>query len=162
MTGGSDDTDEQATVVHDRFQAPEMKDWTRIFRVGHMLLLPVNIGQSKDMLFLVDTGAGLMSISPAAAQQVTKVGRDYDMQVQGIGGKVNKVYSTESFTLRFANLGQKVDSMTAFDTTSLSHNAGTEISGFLGAPILNRMTLRIDYRDNLIKFDYDRGKDPVR
>ena len=148
-------------VVYDRYVAPEMQDWTKIYRSGHMLLVPVSIGQTKDLLFLVDTGAGLMSISPAAAKLVTKVDSDDTMHVHGISGEVNKVYSTRDFTLMFAHLGEKVDSMTAFDTTSISHNVGAEISGFLGRPILKRLTVHIDYRDNLIKFDYDKNKDQV-
>jgi hypothetical protein len=30
-----------------------------------------------------------------------------------------------------------------------------EISGFLGANTLNQMTIHIDYRDGLVKFEYD-------
>jgi hypothetical protein len=74
---------------------------------------------------------------------------------------VDKVYSTRNFDLIFGGLKQRVDSMTAFDTTSLSEDVGVEVSGFLGAPVLNRMILRIDYRDNLVKFDYDPAKDPI-
>ncbi len=155
-----DKTAEAPPVVYDRYIAPEMQDWTKIYRSGHLLLVPVSIGQTKDLLFVVDTGAGLMSISPEAAKLVTKVDSDDSMHVRGISGEVNKVYSTRDFTLMFAHLGEKVDSMTAFDTTSNSHNIGTEISGFLGRPILKRLTLHIDYRDNLIKFDYDKNKDP--
>lgn len=160
-TAGSDDAEDESSVVHDRYIAPEMKDWTKIYRSGHMLLMPVSIGQTKDILFLVDTGAGLMSISPAAARMVTKIDGDDSIRVSGISGDVKKVYSTRNFTLQFAHLAQKVDTMTAFDTTSISHNVGVEISGFLGAPILNRLALHIDYRDNLVKFDYDPRKDPV-
>jgi hypothetical protein len=43
--------------------------------------------------------------------------------------------------------------MTAFDTWELSHKLGTEISGFLGLPVLDLFTLTIDYRDGLVKFE---------
>jgi hypothetical protein len=33
-----------------------------------------------------------------------------------------------------------------------------EISGFLGASTLNLLTIHIDYRDGLVKFDYDRNR----
>ncbi len=55
----------------------------------------------------------------------------------------------------FAGLRYLVQSLTAFDTPALSRSAGVEISGFLGAAVLRRMTLRIDYRDDLIDFKYD-------
>ncbi len=157
-----EDAADKPPVVHDRYIAPEMKDWQSVFRFGHELLLPVSLNGSKEKLFLVDTGAGLMSISPAAAREVTKVYEGSNMRVYGISGEVNKVLETEDFTLTFAHLRQMVRSMTAFDTTELSHRTGIEISGFLGAPILNRLTMHIDYRDNLIKFEYDQKKDTMR
>jgi predicted aspartyl protease len=153
--------DEDVPVFHDRYVPPEMKDWTKIYREGHMMLTVVSLGKATDKLFLIDTGAGLMSISPTAAREVTKVDGGSGMEVYGISGQVNKVYSTRNFELIFGGLRQHVDSMTAFDTTNISHDVGLEVSGFLGAPILNRMVLRIDYRDNLVKFDYDPKKDPI-
>jgi hypothetical protein len=49
--------------------------------------------------------------------------------------------------------------MTSIDTSNLSHDTGVEISGFLGDPVLLHLAVHIDYRDNLIKFDYDPKKD---
>jgi len=158
-TTAAEEDETKEPVFHDRYIAPEMKDWTRIYRSGHDLVLPVDIGGSTGKLFIVDTGASTMLISPAAAREVTKVHGDSDMHIYGISGEVNKVYETGSFPLTFAHLRQKVDSMTAIDTTKFSHDAGFEISGFLGAPILQRLTIHIDYRDNLIKFDYDPQND---
>jgi hypothetical protein len=155
------ENDEDAPVFHDRYTAPAMKDWTRVYRQGHLMLTQVSLGKATDKLFLIDTGAGLMSISPAAAREVTKVDGGSDVEVFGVSGQVDKVYSTRNFDLIFGGLKQRVDSMTAFDTTSLSEDVGVEVSGFLGAPVLNRMILRIDYRDNLVKFDYDPAKDPI-
>ncbi len=149
---GGEDEDEP---VHDSYRAPEMKDWFKVYRYGHELLLPMRIGESNFKLFLVDTGADSMLISPAAAREVTKVKTNYDDHIRGISGEVNKVYQTGKFRIQFANLYQKVDSMTSIDTTKLSHDTGVEISGFLGAPILFRLAVHIDYRDNLMKFDYD-------
>ncbi len=151
VEGGEDEPDE----VHDRYIAPEMKDWTQMYRYGHELLLPVRIGESRSRLFLVDTGAASMLISPDAAREVTKVKNNYDDHIVGISGEVKKVYETGKFRIEFGHLYQKVDSMTSIDTTRLSHQTGVEVSGFLGAPILFRLTLHIDYRDNLIQFDYD-------
>jgi predicted aspartyl protease len=151
--------DDEEADVHDRYIAPEMKDWTNVYRFGHELLLPVRIGESKAKLFLVDTGADSMLISPDAAREVTKVKNNYDDHISGISGEVKKVYETGKFKIEFAHLYQKVDSMTSIDTTKLSHVTGIEVSGFMGAPILQRLTIHIDYRDDLIKFDYDPKKD---
>ena len=152
VAGTTADIDEP---VHDRYIAPEMKDWTKIFRVGSDLLIPVRLGGVKWRLFLVDTGSDLMMITPDAARDVTKVTSDVDAQVYGISGKVAKVYQTGRFLIEFADLSTHGDLMTAIDTTKISHNDGVEVSGFVGEPVLYLFAMHIDYRDNLMKFDYD-------
>jgi len=148
-------------VFHDRYIAPEMKDWTMVWRDGHDLFLPVSIGGAKDKLFIIDTGSSLMSISPAAAREVTKVHGDFDTRVFGVSGEVSHVYQTQEFLVTFGHVRLHVGSMTAMDTDMLSKGAGFEVSGFMGAPVLNRMVLQIDYRDNLVNFNYDEKKDPA-
>jgi hypothetical protein len=147
-------------VFHDRYIAPEMKDWTMVWRDGHELLLPVSIGGAKDKLFVIDTGAESMLISPAAAREVTKVHGDFDTHMFGVSGEVKHVYQTQEFLVTFAHVRLHVDSMTAIDTNTLSKDEGIELSGFLGAPLLNRLVLQIDYRDNLVNLNYDEKKDP--
>jgi hypothetical protein len=44
--------------------------------------------------------------------------------------------------------------MTSFDMWPQSRGIGTEISGFLGLPVLSLFTITIDYRDGVVKFDY--------
>jgi hypothetical protein len=77
------------------------------------------------------------------------------VEVHGISGKVEKVYSADDVTFRFAHLSQNVNGVIAFDTSSISKDVGMEISGLLGATTLERLTIHIDYRDGLVKFDYD-------
>jgi Flp pilus assembly protein TadD/predicted aspartyl protease len=155
--------DDEVVEAHDPYIAPEMATWMRIYRSGHYLLMPTDIVETKrknddsawkDKLFLLDTGADSNLISPAAAKEVTKVSRDYDSGMRGISGEVDKVFDAGKFTLRFAGL--KLDSpyMTSIDTTSISHDAGVEVSGLIGAPALFQLAMHIDYRDNLILFEY--------
>jgi predicted aspartyl protease len=152
-------TPKLAPVAHgpqDRYIAPEMKDYTRVYRVGHNLILPAAINSEKVKLFILDTGAWTTIISPEAAREVTKVhGDSSGLEVKGISGKVEKVYIAENITFRFANLSQKASEVVAFDTSRISKNVGLEISGFLGAKTLELLTIQIDYRDGLVKFDYD-------
>jgi len=153
--------DDGIPVFHDRYIAPEMKDWTMVWRDGHYLLIPVSIGAAKDKLFLIDTGSESMLISPAAAREVTKVHGDFDTHMFGVSGEVKHVYETQKFVVTFGHVRLPVDSMTAVDTDELSKDEGIELSGFLGAPVLNRLVLQIDYRDNLVNLKYDKNKDPV-
>jgi len=151
-------TDGAGPVAHNRYVAPEMKDWTKIYRVGHDLLLPVSIGDAKDRLFLVDTGSSLMFISPTAARAVTHLSGESRYEIHGISGKVNKVGTADHFDLIFAHMKLPVEDMQSIDMTRISHDNGVEVSGFMGASLLHMLTVHIDYRDNLMKFEYKRDK----
>jgi predicted aspartyl protease len=140
---------------YDRYTAPEMKDWTRVYRIGHNLLVPTMLNNSKPKMFILDTGAFSTTISPEAAREVTKIHGDDRANVHGISGKVDKVYTADSITFQFANISQKVENVFAFATPSVSKNLNMEVSGFIGYTALAQMTISIDYRDNLMKFVYD-------
>jgi predicted aspartyl protease len=139
----------------DRYIAPEMKDYTPVYRVGHDLILPASLNGDKLKLFIMDTGAWATTISPEAAREVTKVHTNSEIEVHGISGKVEKVYSADDITFRFAHLSQKANGVVAFDTSRMSKDTGMEISGLIGATTLDLLTIHIDYRDGLVKFDYD-------
>lgn len=80
------------------------------------------------------------------------------MTVKGISGSVKNVYSANKAVLQFGGLRQENQDMLSFDTTSISNNAGTEISGFLGFILLRFLDVKIDYRDALVDFKYDAKK----
>ncbi len=144
-----------ASGPQDRYIAPEMQSYTRVLRFGHDLLVPTSIGNVPSKLFLMDTGATMNAISPAAAREVTKVHGNSDMIIKGISGKVNDVFSANKAVLTFGHLRQENQDMTAFDTKNISDSVGTEISGFLGFTILRFLDIKIDYRDALVDFQYD-------
>jgi tetratricopeptide (TPR) repeat protein len=155
--------DDEAVEAYDPYIAPEMAKWQRVYRSGHDLLMPTGLVDTKrikdasawkDKLFLLDTGAGLNTISPAAAGEVTKISRDWETEVRGISGEVNKVFEAGKFTLAFAGLRLDSPSMTAIDTTKISHDDGVEVSGLIGAPALFQVAMHIDYRDNLVWCEY--------
>jgi len=139
----------------DRYIAPEMQSFTHIFRFGHQLLVPTTIGDVPYRLFALDTGSLVNFISPAAAREVTKVHGDSDTIVEGISGRVDKVYSANKAVLTFGKLRQENQDMTAIDTRPISDSVGTEVSGFLGFTLLRMLDIKIDYRDALIDFHYD-------
>jgi predicted aspartyl protease/Flp pilus assembly protein TadD len=153
-----------ASGPHDRYVAPEMKDWTKVYRVGHDLIVPTALNGKSTRLFVVDTGAQSTSISPAAAREVTKVETENNVRVTGISGNVEKVYRSDELTVRFAHLQQKTDGMLTFDTSGISKDVGAEISGFLGFDVLHLLVVRIDYRDGLVNFEYaeNRGYQHIR
>lgn len=142
----------------DRYIAPEMKDYSRFFRFGHFLLIPTKIGDVPYKLFAMDSGAFNNIISPAAAREVTKVAGDSNLIVKGLSGQVNKVYTADKTVLTFGHLRQENQEMTSFETKNISDHVGTEISGFLGFPLLRMLDIKIDYRDALVDFEYDKKR----
>ena len=140
---------------HDRYVAPEMKDWTMVYRVGHNLIIPAALNDSKIKLFILDTGSSTTLISPQAAREVTKVHSDNYTNVRGISGTVDKVYEAGHFTLQFANMRQPVEEAISIDMSKLSANNGIDIAGLIGITTLGKLTVKIDYRDALVKFEYD-------
>ncbi len=143
---------------HDRYIAPEMADWTKVLRVGHNILVPVQLNDTLQRLFLMDTGSGPIVISTEAAKAVTKIRYDPADSLTGLSGQVKKVYATGKFKLGFGDLFQPIESIMAVDTSKISHDVGIEVSGFLGMPMLRPLILHIDYRDNLVKFE----KGPIK
>jgi len=139
----------------DGFVPPEFKDFSQVYRFGHMLLIPTRINELPSRLFLIDTGAFSDTISPEAAREVTKVRADSDYKVKGVSGAVNNVFTADKLTLTFSHFKQPAQDIVAFDTATMTNSAGTEVSGTLGFAMLYQMQLKIDYRDNLVDFVYD-------
>jgi tetratricopeptide (TPR) repeat protein len=136
----------------DRVDIPEMRDATRVYRFGHISLVPVRVG-SREGMFVLDTGSARTMMSYDLAAEVSKLNHDDRNGLSGLSGRVSDVYQTGNVVLEFAGFAQKNLAMTALDTWQLSHQLGTEISGFLGLPVLDLFTLTIDYRDGLVKFE---------
>jgi len=141
--------------LQDRYIAPEMNSYTRVYRFGHLLLVPTLVGGSPSKLFALDTGSFSNTISPATAREVTRVRGEAGTTVKGISGSVDKVFSADKAVLQFGHLRQENQDLIAFDMTHLSDNVGTEVSGFLGFTLLRLLEIKIDYRDGLVDFEYD-------
>ena len=85
-------TDKEGTPLpEDRYVAPEMANWSKVFRFGHQLLIPTYVNDSPSMLFEIDSGSSFTMISATAARKITKTYRDNMMTVKGLNGNVNKV-----------------------------------------------------------------------
>ncbi len=143
---------------HDPYISPEMKDYSGVYRVGHLLLIPTSLNDKPPKNFLIDTGAFDNTINTDAAREVTKIhGDDYDM-VKGLSGKVSKVYTADKVKIHFSRFVQDRNDLIAFDLSNISNNAGTEISGTLGFAMLRMLDIKIDYRDGMVDFSYDKNR----
>lgn len=147
-----------AELAKDRYVAPEMENWQRVFRYDHFLIVPTMIGKAPVKLFILDTGASHSMISPAAAREVTSVSGNDAMHIKGISGEVKNVLMADNVAITFAGVKQVNLGMDAYNSALLSHSSGVEISGLIGFPMLRELVISIDYRDNLVKVVYDPKK----
>jgi predicted aspartyl protease len=139
----------------DRYKGPELADFRQVFRFGHELLIKTQVGDAQAGLFLLDTGSSECLISPDIARNVTKVRGQDRFTMKGISGKVKKLESADEVTLVFAGFRQQIRELLSLDFSGISKDAGTEVSGILGLPVLFLFDLTIDYRDGMVKFVYD-------
>lgn len=153
-TPGTEESLDATTPPDDDKSAAAKPAWTHFFQFGHMLLIPTRVGESREALFVIDTGAARTLISYDMAAEVSKLDRDDKLGLRGINGQVADIYQTGNLFLQFAGYRQRNLGMTAFDMWPQSRGIGTEISGFLGIPVLSLFSITIDYRDGVVKFDY--------
>jgi len=142
----------------DRYISPEMKDYTRIYRFGHNLLIPTRVGDIPAKLFLIDTGAFTNAISPSAAREVTKLHTEPGIKIRGLSGSVNKVMTADKAVLQFGRFSQENQELISWDFSKINKALGTEVSGFLGFATLRMFELKIDYRDGLVDFVFNNAR----
>ncbi len=140
----------------DRYVAPEMASYAKIFVVQDHLMIPTKVGKDpKPALFIIDTGASNNFIAQEYVAKLEKLTTESDIVVQGVQGKVQKVFSADDLTLQFAGFRQMNQRLI---THSLGQMGDIRIAGLLGLPILRWFTLHIDYRDGLVGFEYHEPK----
>jgi hypothetical protein len=147
-----------APPPQDRYIAPRMKSFTPFFRFGDQLLVSTKINDTGPILFLLATGSTRSSISTSLAKEFTKVSQAPNRRSQGFNGEVKNVFLADDVTLTFGTVKQRNLDMTAVDLSRMSNNFGTEISGILGLSSLQKMDVKIDYRDGLIEFNFDANR----
>jgi hypothetical protein len=154
--------DDDDQLPQNAINPPEMKDWLHIVRIGHEILLPSFVNNGPTHFMMADTGASETTFSLALARESGKTKLDSDVKFMGISGEVKKTYRIDNVNLQFGALRLPPQSFWAFDLTNISHDSGVEVSGFVGLPTLSRLTITIDYRDNLINLKYDPKNDHIR
>jgi len=141
---------------YNRYIAPTMKDYAQFFRSGSDIILPVSVNGSQPMLFVADTGIGPSMVWPGAALQLTTGHKDPKFEDRTSNKRDWSVLTLSGDNaLSFAGLQLKESPIYPFDTTAFTDDSGMDISGMLGLKTLTRMTIHLDYRDGLLKFDYD-------
>jgi tetratricopeptide (TPR) repeat protein/predicted aspartyl protease len=139
--------------AQDRYIAPEMQSFTKFYRFGHDIVVPVVVNDKAVGNFILDTGADLNTMSPKLAAQVTKASADGDYTMKGVSGRVQEVLTGQKAILQFAKMRIESHDLPVFSTDSISASEGTEIAGFIGIRTLVQMKMAIDYRDGLVNLE---------
>lgn len=147
------------SVQRDASLPADLKDWLRVARIGPYLLLPSSVNGGPRHYMIADTGADQTRLSLPLAREIGEPKDDPSVRIMGISGEVRKAYRIDGSTLQFGQLRLPASSYSAFDITGISHDTGVEVSGLIGLPTLSRLTIVIDYRDNLIQLKYDPKRD---
>lgn len=155
-TDRTEDAEVASPLATDRYVAPEMKDYTQIYRVGKSLILPAGLTGAlvKDpaaaaiKLFILDLGAPETNVSLGVAMDISKVHEENQRFGPG------KMQVADEITYTFAHMAQKVNGVVTTNTAAVSRMTGMEISGFFGANTFELLIMHIDYRDGLVKFEY--------
>ncbi len=139
--------------AQDRYIAPEMQSFTKFYRFGHDIVVPVVVNDKATGNFILDTGADLNIMSPKLASQVTKASADGDYTMKGVSGRVQEVLTGQKAILQFAKMRIESHDLPVFSTDNISAAEGTEIAGFIGIRTLVQMKMAIDYRDGLVNLE---------
>ena len=141
--------------LYNRFVAPSMKDYASVLTSGSDLILPVSVNGNPPMLFVVDTAVDYSAVSPQAASLLTTGHKDLKLEDRNARANWNVISLTGDQNLSFAGVMLKESPIYPFDTAAFTDDSGMEIFGLVGLKTLSRTTIHLDYRDGLMKFDFD-------
>lgn len=144
---------ESASAGGDRTIAPQMKDYTPVYRVGTDVIVPVMVNRKFPKLFLMDTAVGFTMLSPEAAHEIAEGHKERVYEVRDLNGTDTR-FSAGDVQLAFAGLTQNVSHIATYDTSRFSADAAMQIAGLLGNSTVRDVTVHLDLRDGLVKMDY--------
>jgi hypothetical protein len=121
---------------YDRVIPPSEKDFTPIFRFGHMLCVLTTVNDAATGLFALDSGAASTNIDTTFARLATKIERNDYIRVHGVSGAVKDVFQTEHAQLQFARFKQDNMAILAFNLNTSAEHTEIRLSGLLGFPVL--------------------------
>lgn len=124
----------------------------KIRLVEGKILVSGLLNEKESGLFLIDTGANQSMVDRDSARAVTGV-RSTRANVKGLSGRVRDVAEAINLSIQFAGVRQSHPSIPVFDLDRLSHDLGTEVKALIGARLLQKVKLTIDYREALIWVD---------
>ncbi|HUD12348.1 MAG TPA: tetratricopeptide repeat protein [Terracidiphilus sp.] len=137
----------------DRAVPPEFADYTPVYHRRQYLLVPLTFGNKSRKLFILATGMRFSAMTSPVAHSLSKMTVNFTNTEQTANGGKAQFYR-EVFDIQMASLPQiHQGHILELDPTVIDRNAGFEIAGMLGLDVLQPLTLHLDYRDGLVKFE---------
>lgn len=138
----------------DRTASGELAGYQPVYHRRQYLLVPVTIDNKVRKLFALDTGMRMSAMNSETAHSVSDIKVNFTNPLQTKSGSPAQVYR-DNFDFQFAGLSvnRKGGSILAFEPTAIDHNTGFDVAGMLGFDMLGQLTMRVDYRDGLVKFE---------
>ncbi|HTW80432.1 MAG TPA: aspartyl protease family protein [Terracidiphilus sp.] len=137
----------------DRSTSPELAGFTPVYHRRQYLLVPLRFGNQSRKLFILATGMRFSAMTSEAAHSLSRMTVNFTNTEQTAQGTRVQFYR-EVFDFQLANLQQiHQGHILELDPSVMERNAGFEIAGMLGLDVLQPLTLQLDYRDGLVKFE---------
>jgi len=129
---------------------PEME---RIYRIGHMLMVPTSVSGSEPAMFVIDTGASQTLIGKEFAAELAKMRSAANLPIGGLSGKIDDVDAADDLKFKFGGFSVHCQDTLSINLKRHDDDLGMEVAGFLGFPILKLFSITLDYRNGLVKFE---------
>ena len=142
-----------AILPGDRSAAPELAGFTPVYHRRQYLLQPLAFGNKSRKLFILATGMRFSAMTSESAHSLSKMTVNFTNTEQTAQGTKVQFYR-EIFDMQLASLPQiHQGHILELDPSVMDRNAGFQIAGMLGLDVLQPLTLHLDYRDGLVKFE---------
>ncbi len=143
----------EAILPGDRGVSPEFADFTPVYHRRQYLLVPLTFGNKSRKLFILATGMRFSAMTSPVAHSLSKMTVNFTNTEQTANGGKAQFYR-EVFDMQLGNLPELHQGhILELDPTVIDRNAGFEVAGMLGLDVLQPLTLHLNYRDGLVKFE---------
>jgi hypothetical protein len=119
--------------------------------VGGLVIVPVTIGSSAPLRFVLDSGAGRMVIDRAVADHLG-LAREGSGYVMGAGAGALRVEYVKDVTLALPGLTSPGHELAALDLAPITKTVGGRVDGILGYQVFERAVVEIDYAAGQVTF----------
>lgn len=145
---------ETGVLPGDRVKTGELADYEPAYHRRQYLLVPVTLDNKVRKLFALDTGMRMTAMNSETAHAASDTKMNFTNSLQTKSGPPAQVYR-DSFDFQFASLSRTEPggSILQFEPTGIDHNTDMDVAGMLGFDLLGQLTMHLDYRDGLVKFD---------